>query len=158
MWGSILFGWSYFLNILPSVSHVHVKSLWKSMSDRGWGKGESLSPTNIVMCTATQVSAAVKLFMHGSVPSSGDLPMPSSLIFSSMPIKVCYRPWNRGLTLMSLNLDRTSTWIPCWWDSSKFSRFWTIHCSTDWRKLQFGSESVVIRVGLYIHAKSLYEQ
>lgn len=77
------------------------------MSGRGWGKGEFLSPTNTVMCTAIQVSAAIKLFMHGSVPSSGDLTVPSSLIFSSMPIKVCYSSWSRGLTLISLNLEQT---------------------------------------------------
>lgn len=99
---------------------MHLKSLWKSMPVRKWGKGEFLSPSSRVRYTVPQASAAIKWLMPRGVSSLGDPTVPTSWISSSMLTKGCYRPWNRGLTLMSLCLERTNIWIPCWWNSGSY--------------------------------------
>lgn len=124
MWGSILFEWGRFLNILP-IPHTSESSqltcTWSLCEKvRKWGKGEFLSSSSRVRYTVPQAFAAIKWLMPRGVSSLGDPTVPTSWISSSMLTKGCYRPWNRGLTLMSLCLERTNIWIPCWWNSGSY--------------------------------------
>lgn len=124
MWGSILFEWGRFLNILP-IPHTSESSqltcTWSLCEKvRKWGKGEFLSSSSRVRYTVPQAFAAIKWLMPRGVSSLGDPTVPTSWISSSMLTKGCYRPWNRGLTLMSLCLERTNIWIPCWWNSCSY--------------------------------------